>query len=92
MITVGERQGPGEPSFRWDPLIVQAGLHIDSRYEDPTKHQRWLAINALCLQHEAELRDSLGDIAGEFLDEARDVPRNWGLPGRIGVQFILGRR
>lgn len=56
------------------------------------KHQRWLAINALYLQHEAELRDSLGDIAGEFLDEARDVPRNWGLPGRIGVQFILGRR
>ena len=91
MITVGERQGPGEPPLRWDPLIEQAGLTVLRRYEDPTKHQRWLAICAAYLDHSAELRESLGDLAQEFLDDARDAPLNWGIPGRIGVQFILER-
>jgi SAM-dependent methyltransferase len=91
MITVGERQGPGEPPFRWEPFIEQADLTVISRYPDPGKHQRWLAINANYLKHEEELRESLGDVAEEFLADARDAPRAWGIPGRIGVQFILQR-
>lgn len=92
MITVGERRGPGEPPYRWEPLIEQAGLAIVHRYEDPTKHQRWLAICALYLAHEQELRGSLGEVAEGFLADARDAPQNWGIPGRIGVQFILERQ
>jgi SAM-dependent methyltransferase len=91
MITAGERHGPGEPSFRWEPLIEQAGLTVISRYPDPTKHQRWLAICKLWLDHADELRRSLGDIAEEFLQDARDAPRAWGIPGRIGVHLILER-
>jgi hypothetical protein len=56
---------------------------VIGRYPDPGKHQRWLAINANYLKHEEELRESLGDVAEEFLAEARDAPRRWGIPGRM---------
>lgn len=79
--------------FRWTPLLEASGLHIVHRYTDPDRGQRWLAFCALQLQHERELRDSLGDMADEFLDDATKAPSTaWADPGLVGVQFIVERR
>jgi SAM-dependent methyltransferase len=75
----------------WESPIEQAGLKVIARYEDPTRNQRWLAICQLYLDHGEGLRSSLGDMADEFLQDARDAPLTWGIPGRIGVQFLLER-
>jgi SAM-dependent methyltransferase len=78
-FTGGDRLG--EPS-RWTPLIEEAGLTIVSSYLDETRSQRWLVVCALWVEHEAELRASLGDLAEEFLTDARNAPPAGELPAR----------
>jgi SAM-dependent methyltransferase len=87
-FTGGDRLG--EPS-RWTPLIEEAGLTIVSSYLDEARSQRWLVVCALWVEHEAELRASLGDLAEEFLTDARNAPAGWGTPGAVGVQFTVQR-
>jgi SAM-dependent methyltransferase len=93
MFTGAERYGAHEPAgvFRWAPLIAAAGLDVASRYVDETRSARWLAVCALWLRHEAELRERLGDLAEEFLLEAREAPAGWDVPGLVGVQFVVER-
>jgi SAM-dependent methyltransferase len=92
-FTGGERHGPDEAptAFRWAPLVEQAGLDIVSTHVDPARSERWLAVCALQLEHEADLRASLGDLAEQFLDDARNAPATWGIPGLVGVQFVVER-
>lgn len=94
-VTGSERhdgdEAAGEPAFRWAPLIREAGLEVISSYTDHRRGERWLAFCALQLQHEAELRDSLGDLAEEFIQGARNAPPTWGAPGLVGVQILLER-
>jgi SAM-dependent methyltransferase len=93
-FTGGERHGPDEPAdvFRWAPLVEKAGLDLVSSHVDPARGARWLAVCALHLDHEAELRASLGDdLAEEFIREAREAPATWGVPGLVGVQFVVER-
>jgi SAM-dependent methyltransferase len=92
VITAAERRADNGPdAFRWAPLIEQAGLEITASYDDPRRGERWLAFCALQLEHAAELRDSLGDMAEEFLEDARNAPSVWDVPGLTGVQFIVRR-
>jgi SAM-dependent methyltransferase len=86
-LTGGESPG-GQP---WAPLIEAAGLTIRGRYVDERRGDRWLAVCARWLEHEAELRDSLGDLADEFIEDARNAPSKWGKPGLVGVQFTVER-
>jgi hypothetical protein len=64
---------------------------VVSRYVDETRSERWLAVCALWLEHEAELRDRLGDVAADLIQDARDAPAAWGIPGLVGVQLIVER-
>jgi SAM-dependent methyltransferase len=95
MFTGGERQGGGEPggsgSFRWGPLVEAAGLHVVHSYVDEMRSERWLAVCALRLEHEAEVRAGLGEVAEEFIQEAREAPEAWGVPGLVGMQFLVER-
>jgi SAM-dependent methyltransferase len=77
--------------FRWAPLVGAAGLDVVSRYVDETRSARWLAVCALWLEHEAELRGRLGDAAEDLIQDARDAPAAWGIPGLVGVQLIVER-
>jgi hypothetical protein len=43
----------------------------------------------LALEVATELRDSLGDLAEEFIRDARNAPSVWGVPGLAGVQFVV---
>jgi SAM-dependent methyltransferase len=89
VITVAERESN---PFRWAPLVEEVGLRVVSRYDDPKRGERWLAFCALQLEHEQELRKSLGDEpAEEFLSEARDAPAVWSDPGLVGVLLVLER-
>ncbi len=81
----------GGRAFRWAPLIEDAGLDVVSTYIDEARSQRWLAFCELQLEHEAEVRESLGELAEEFLRDARDAPSGWGVPGLVGVQFVVER-
>jgi SAM-dependent methyltransferase len=92
-FTGGERRGPAGngAAFRWAPLIEAAGLDLVSSHVDEARGRRWLAVCALQLEHEAELRAGLGDLAEDFLQEARAAPANWGVPGLVGVQFVVRR-
>jgi SAM-dependent methyltransferase len=95
MFTGGERHGgedgDGGPAFRWAPLIEAAGLDLVSSYVDTTRSERWLAVCALWLEREADLRAALGDVAEEFIREARSAPSAWGNPGLAGMQFVVER-
>jgi hypothetical protein len=66
-------------------------LNVVSRYTDGQRGERWLAVCALRLEHHAELRDRLGDLAEEFIRDARSAPSAWGAPGLVGLQFVVGR-
>lgn len=93
-LTGGERHDdePGSGrAFRWAPLIGQAGLRVAGSYVDHRRSERWLAICGLQLEHEAELRDSLGDLADEFITSARNAPAAWDVPGLVGVELIIER-
>lgn len=86
-FTGGER-----PGRSWAPLIEEAGLDLISKDVDEARGARWLAVCALQLEHQAELRESLGDdLADEFIQEAREAPSTWGDPDLIGVQYVVSR-
>jgi SAM-dependent methyltransferase len=88
--TAPRETAPGE-AFRWAPLIAAAGLELVSTYVDASRSERWLAVCALRLEHAAELRDRLGELAEELIQDARDAPAAWGVPGLVGVQFVVER-
>lgn len=105
MITGAERHASGRPgpgpaggggtdargAFRWAPLAAAAGLAVVSGYVDTARSERWLAVCALWLEHEAELRDRLGSDAEDLIRDARDAPAAWGVPGLVGVQLVVER-
>lgn len=94
-FTGAERHARDEPdsdsAFRWAPLAEQAGLHLVASHADHKRGERWLAFCALQLQHEAQLRESLGDLAEEFILSARKAASVWGVPGLVTAQFIVER-
>jgi SAM-dependent methyltransferase len=60
----------------WEPLLAGAGLRLVDRLPVKGWADRWLALYALWLAHEDELRAEVGEAAAEaLLREARDGER-----------------
>ncbi|MFJ6216327.1 hypothetical protein ACIQGZ_23810 [Streptomyces sp. NPDC092296] len=76
---------------RWAPLIAEAGLDLVGTRIDHGQRERWLALYALWLDHEAELRERLGDdTAEQLLREARSGPEVQ-RPSRRALQLTAER-
>jgi SAM-dependent methyltransferase len=93
-FTCGERpHADGRPASgsatRWASLIEKAGLDLVEVHVDQGNRERWLAVYALWLRHEAELRECLGAAAENLLHEAREAPGSALPPGYRALQLTV---
>ncbi|HEX4704264.1 MAG TPA: class I SAM-dependent methyltransferase [Pseudonocardiaceae bacterium] len=93
VITVAEVADPGQgPRGTWSQWLTHlaaAGLRLERRLEDYGRNERWHALYALWLRHEADLRAAVGDEAtNALIAEASDADR---LNTRRPVLLVLRR-